>query len=142
MGLSGKQHERQVAFGVRISRPPLIAIIICCALTLVTVLYLRFFRKQDPRLTDEEIMLLSLVDEQHYDDLLHYIRTFEMSAELSDYLATNKMALKALSYYAKRYALEEQMKRGQRLVQESQTQKANLSDGERKIITRLKNNRL
>lgn len=50
-------------------------------------------------ITEEELLILSVVDEAHYVDLLRYIRTMEMSPGLQVYLSNEKKALESISYY-------------------------------------------
>ena len=50
-------------------------------------------------ITDEELLLLTLVDDKHQPALLTYVRTLNMSNDLQDYLKDKKEALESISYY-------------------------------------------
>jgi hypothetical protein len=50
-------------------------------------------------LTDDELLLLTCFDEDYYEDVIVYIRTYNISRRLQSYLATNKLALETLGYY-------------------------------------------
>jgi hypothetical protein len=55
-------------------------------------------KKFEP-VTDEELLLLTVVSEDQYKNLLSYIRTLNMSIELQNYLSNKKDALESISYF-------------------------------------------
>jgi hypothetical protein len=79
-----------------------VLVILCCIIIVAIVIAALKFDKDltefEP-ITDEELLLLQLVDEKYYADLLTYVRTFSISIEFQDYIANKKDALKAISYY-------------------------------------------
>lgn len=50
-------------------------------------------------ISEEELTMLSYIDEKYYVDMLTYVRQMTMSVELQEYLAQRKDLLEAVSYY-------------------------------------------
>lgn len=95
-------------------------------------------------ISDEEMLLLTFVDEEFYEPLIKYLRTLEMSSELQDFLKDKKPALEAISYYMLiSSAREEQRKRDKWEQQRIEPRdNSKLSHTEKMILNRIKNSPL
>lgn len=91
-------------------------------------------------ITDQELMLLSLIDEDFYVDLLEYIRTMNMSSRLQDHLKDKTEALKSIKYYMLTQAALTEHEKRSRWEKERKEPKdpSLLSHNERMILQRLK----
>lgn len=92
-------------------------------------------------ITDDELLLLSTIDESFYEDMLVYTRTMKMSIELEDYLSDKKDILEALSYYMMlQFAKIEKDKKEQFEItaQNEKIEKTQLSHNEKLILQRIK----
>lgn len=91
-------------------------------------------------ITDDEALLLTVVDEKHYADLLRYARTMEMSQELQSHLKDDKLALESISYYMLCKAAKIENDKKERWVKESVggPPMHRLTFSERAILKRLK----
>lgn len=90
--------------------------------------------------TDEELMLLSLVDEKYYRQLIIYIRTLEMDPALQEALKDNKQALEAISLYLLLDIARKDIKKKEHVLKERSEPKPeeHLSHFEKQILMRLK----
>lgn len=73
-------------------------LLVCLVIGLIKKRFDDPLQKYEP-VTDDELLLLTLIDESYYGDLLFYVRTMTMTPALQDYLADKKNVLEALSYY-------------------------------------------
>lgn len=90
--------------------------------------------------TEEELLLLTLVEDQFYPDLLTYMRTLEMSPELQDYLKDKKDVLESISYFMMTQAAKSEQEKRERLERDRMRSKdeSQLSHNERMILRRLR----
>lgn len=88
--------------------------------------------------TDEELLLLTVVDEKYYVDLLDYVRTLRMSPELQDYLKDRKESLESISYFLlTQMSMKEQEKRERFEMEARQPSNRPLTRNDRIILKRL-----
>lgn len=120
-----------------------------CISALIVLCILVFFLRKgalDPLskfepITDDELLLLSIIDESFYEDMLVYARTMKMSIELEDYLSDKKDILETLSYYMMlQFAKIEKEKKEQfeSSAQGQHVEKKQLSHNEKLILQRIK----
>lgn len=117
------------------------AIIVAAAVALFLVYIISYDELNDYEpITDDELLLLSLVDDRYHVDLLEYARTLRMSIELQDYLKDKKDALSAISYYMLAQAMKKEQEKKEKWKNESQSPKDKeaLTHNERMILQRLK----
>jgi hypothetical protein len=105
-----------------------------------------YYLKRDPLrsfepIDDEELLLLSTIDESFYADLLIYLRTLQMSAKLQDYLKDRRDALESISYFMMLKAARSEDEKRKKWEEERVTSKRDprtLSHIEKVILSRLK----
>lgn len=90
--------------------------------------------------TDEELMLLSLVEEKYYRQLIIYIRTLSMDPALQEALKDNKQALEAISLYLLLDIARKDIEKKERALKERSESKPeeHLSYFEKQILKRVK----
>jgi hypothetical protein len=88
--------------------------------------------------TDEELRLLSLIDEKLYVDLLTYVRTMKMSSALSEYLSTRKEILEAISYYMMLHVARAENEKRRQWAEERSNVVRPLTHIDRLILSRVK----
>lgn len=110
---------------------------------IIVVIGLIAWLKKDPLsrfepVSDDELLLLTIVPEDMYEDLLTYARTLKMSERLQTYLSDKKDCLDALSYFMLIQSAKEEQKRKETLYNDVINFNKSLKHVEKQILNRLK----
>jgi len=118
-----------------------VIITILIILGIVVFIYVRYdpLSKYEP-ISEEEMLLLTLVDEEFFPHLLEYVRTLRMSIELQDHLKDRKESLESISYFMLVQAARSEQEKKDRWEKDRSSRKNEslLSHNERMILQRLK----
>ena len=92
--------------------------------------------KYEP-ISDDEFLLLTVVDESLYEDLLCYTRTMLMSVRLQDFLSDKKDALESISYYMMLQVLKSEQEKKEKWQRDRGAVVTNRAHNEKMILKRL-----
>lgn len=121
-------------------------ILVLLSLAIIFFAGVVYYLKRDPLrsfepVDDEELLLLSTIDESFYADLLIYLRTLQMSARLQDHLKDRRDALESISYFMMLKAARSEDEKRKKWEEERVASKRDpktLSHIEKMILSRLK----
>lgn len=113
-------------------------IIITIACTIAAIRYDHLLEYEP--ISNEELLLLTLVDEEFYTQLLEYVRTMNMSLDLQNYLRDKKDVLESISYYMLTRVAQSEQEKKERWEKDRANPKAvsSLSHNEKMILQRIK----